>query len=569
MSDKSLILELLVDKQNLSEKDIPKVLTHQVKTNTQVEDALIQTNLATDVIIAKAYADYFKIPFYDNEATTKLVDKAYELARLLPERFARANRVIPLFKEAETLTVGVINPSEIFVVQEIYLYTGMKVNMSVVTLSALEQALGTLYGARDEVKELATGLLPSGKKDEVGDEDDEVLDLNKPIPATRETQVVLFVNKMFETSIQQRASDIHIEPYAEEIRIRFRVDGILNEVPPPPKSMFIPLVSRIKILAKLDIAEKRIPQDGAITLKYEGAKIDIRVSSCPTVYGEKVVMRILNKQKLPLDFEKLGFTKHQLESFIKGINCPNGLIYVTGPTGSGKSTTLYTALQMLNSPEKNIMTVEDPVEYKFHGINQVQVKSKVGLTFSSALRSFLRQDPDIIMLGETRDNETAEICLRAALTGHLVLSTLHTNDALSAVTRLEDMSIEPFLLSSSLRVVEAQRLVRRLCPSCKQQYAPTPEMVQKYGFTEADTLFTHVGCEQCNGLGYKGRVGLYEVIFISPTLADMIQRREPLPALVAQAKREGATTLFDAGLEKVKKGVTSLAEVVTITSAGE
>jgi len=255
MSDKSLILELLVDKQNLSEKDIPKVLTHQVKTNTQVEDALIQTNLATDVIIAKAYADYFKIPFYDNEATTKLVEKAYELARLLPERFARANRVIPLFKEGEALTVGVINPSEIFVVQEIYLYTGMKVNMSVVTLSALEQSLATLYGARDEVKELATGLLPSGKKDESDADEDEVLDLNKPIPATRETKVVLFVNKMFETSIQQRASDIHIEPYAEEIRIRFRVDGILNEVPPPPKSMFIPLVSRIKILAKLDIAE--------------------------------------------------------------------------------------------------------------------------------------------------------------------------------------------------------------------------------------------------------------------------------------------------------------------------
>jgi type IV pilus assembly protein PilB len=347
------------------------------------------------------------------------------------------------------------------------------------------------------------------------------------------------------------------------------VDGILNEIPPPPKSMFVPLISRIKILSKLDIAEKRVPQDGSLTMRYNDAKIDVRVSTCPTVYGEKMVMRILNKAKLPLDFEKLGFYKAQLNSFIKGINCPNGLIYVTGPTGSGKSTTLYTALQMLNSPEKNIMTVEDPVEYKFHGINQVQVKPKVGLTFQGALRSFLRQDPDIIMLGETRDAETAEICLRAALTGHLVLSTLHTNDALSAVSRLEDMGIEPFLLASTLRVVEAQRLVRRLCPNCKQSYAPTGEMIKKYGFAETDTLYTHVGCEQCNGLGYKGRVGLYEVIFISPTLSDMIQRREPLPALTAQAKREGFKFLFDVGIDKVREGATSLEEIVTVSAVGE
>ncbi|HOX22868.1 MAG TPA: GspE/PulE family protein, partial [Elusimicrobiales bacterium] len=317
------------------------------------------------------------------------------------------------------------------------------------TISAIQAALGNLYGERDEVKELASRLGGAGDQSMMDTEED-VLDLGEAIPATRETQVVLFVNKMLETSLQQRASDIHIEPYAEELRIRFRVDGILNEVPPPPRNMYVPLISRLKILSKLDIAEKRVPQDGAFTMKYEANKIDVRVSTCPTVFGEKMVMRILNKAKLPLDFEKLGFEKQQLEAFIKGINCPNGLIYVTGPTGSGKSTTLYTALQMLNSPEKNIMTVEDPVEYKFHGINQVHVKPKVGLTFASALRSFLRQDPDIIMLGETRDSETAEICLRAALTGHLVLSTLHTNDALSAVTRLEDMGIEPFLLASSL-----------------------------------------------------------------------------------------------------------------------
>ncbi|MDD2773444.1 MAG: GspE/PulE family protein [Elusimicrobiales bacterium] len=567
MSDKSLILDLFMGKKVITEKDIPLVLTTQVKDNVTVEEALVATKFATEEDIAKSYCDYFKVPFITNDEMVKMAEKSFELARLLPERFARANKVIPLEKTEDTIRIAVINPSEIFIVQEIYLYTGLKVQLAVGTISAIVNALNTLYGARDEVKELATGLLPS-KGGGVEDEE-ELLDLNKPIPVTRETQVVLFVNKMFETAIQQRASDIHIEPYAEEIRIRFRVDGILNEIPPPPKSMFVPLISRIKILSKLDIAEKRVPQDGALTMRYNDAKIDVRVSTCPTVYGEKMVMRILNKAKLPLDFEKLGFYKAQLNSFIKGINCPNGLIYVTGPTGSGKSTTLYTALQMLNSPEKNIMTVEDPVEYKFHGINQVQVKPKVGLTFQGALRSFLRQDPDIIMLGETRDAETAEICLRAALTGHLVLSTLHTNDALSAVSRLEDMGIEPFLLASTLRVVEAQRLVRRLCNNCRQAYTPTMEMIKKYGFSETDTLYTHVGCEQCNGLGYKGRIGLYEVIFISAALADMIQRREPLPALTAQAKREGFKFLFDVGIDKVKEGATSLEEIVTVAAVGE
>jgi len=565
-SQRPLILELFMERKVVTEKDLPRLQSIQVKNNISIEEAIASSNLATEKEIAQAYCDYFKLPILEDEQVDKLVESAYDLARLLPERFARANKIVPVGREGDTLKLAVVNPSEIFIVQEIYLYTGHKVTLNVASISAIQKALNTLYGARDEVKELASGLMEDGTYEE---EEEEVLDLNKAIPSTRETQVVIFVNKMFESSIQQRASDIHIEVYAEEIRIRFRIDGILNEVPPPPKAMFVPLVSRIKILSKLDIAEKRIPQDGAITMRYENTKIDVRVSTCPTVYGEKVVMRILNKAKLPLDFEALGFQKQQLDAFIRGINCPNGLIYVTGPTGSGKSTTLYTALQMLNSPEKNIMTVEDPVEYKFHGINQVQVKPKVGLTFAAALRSFLRQDPDIIMLGETRDAETAEICLRAALTGHLVLSTLHTNDALSAISRLEDMGIEPFLLSSTLRLVEAQRLIRRLCPNCKQAYKPNPELIQKYGFSESDTLYTHVGCEQCNGLGYKGRVGLYEVIFISRALADMIQRHEPLPALIAQAKRDGAKMIFDAGIDKVREGATSLEEVITVAAVGE
>ncbi|MFA6583238.1 MAG: GspE/PulE family protein [Elusimicrobiaceae bacterium] len=563
MADESkpLILDLLIDKAVIDEKNVQHIVSEQVKSNISIEEALIAQQAATEEEIAKTYCEYFKLPYITGEAVMKYVENAYELARLLPERFARANKVVPLEREDDTLKVVVLNPSEIFIVQEIYLYTGLRVSLVVSTISAIQEGLNALYGARDEVKELATGLIGGSVQEE---EEDDVLDLNKPIPATRETQVVVFVSKMLETSLQQRASDIHVEPYAEEIRIRFRVDGILNEVPPPPKSLFVPLISRIKILSKLDIAEKRIPLDGSFTMKYNGNKIDVRVSTCPTVYGEKMVMRILNKAKIPLDFGALGFQKEQIEAFLRGIKSPNGLVYVTGPTGSGKSTTLYTALQMLNSPEKNIMTVEDPVEYKFHGINQVQVKPQVGLTFSTALRSFLRQDPDIIMLGETRDAETAEICLRAALTGHLVLSTLHTNDALSAISRLKDMGVEPFLLSATLRVVEAQRLIRKLCPNCRQSYSPTPDLIRKYGFSESDVLYTHVGCEQCNGLGYRGRVGIYEVVFITPEMANLIQQSAPLPDLQAMGKKQGAMFLFDSGIAKVKAGITSLEEVLTV-----
>ncbi|MDD4003782.1 MAG: GspE/PulE family protein [Elusimicrobiaceae bacterium] len=565
LEEKSLILDILISRNVLDEKSVAKIIAEQVKSNTSIEETLVAQQAATEEDIARGYCDYFKLPYLTGEEVTKYVENAYELARLLPERFARANKVVPLERTDDTLKVVVLNPSEIFIVQEIYLYTGLRVSLVISTMSVIQEGLNALYGARDEVKELASGLIGGSAVNE--EEEEDVLDLNKPIPATRETQVVLFVNKMLETSLQQRASDIHVEPYAEEIRIRFRVDGILSEVPPPPKSLFVPLISRIKILSKLDIAEKRIPLDGSFTMRYNDNKIDVRVSTCPTVYGEKMVMRILNKAKIPLDFSALGFAKRQLDDFIRGLKAPNGLVYVTGPTGSGKSTTLYTGLMLLNSPEKNIMTVEDPVEYKFHGINQVQVKPQVGLTFSTALRSFLRQDPDIIMLGETRDAETAEICLRAALTGHLVLSTLHTNDALSAVSRLKDMGVEPFLLSATLRVVEAQRLIRRLCPNCKQSYSPTPELITKYGFSEADTLYTHVGCEQCNGLGYKGRVGLYEVIYITPEIGTLIQTGAALPELQAAAKKQGNRFLFDVGLDKVREGVTSLEEVLTLAAA--
>jgi type IV pilus assembly protein PilB len=329
------------------------------------------------------------------------------------------------------------------------------------------------------------------------------------------------------------------------------------------------MVSRFKILAKMDIAEKRIPQDGAIALKTGSRRIDLRVSTVPTVYGEKIVMRILDKGAIPIELTGLGFDERQSTDLIESIQMPHGLMLVTGPTGSGKSTTLYACLNKLNEPDTNICTVEDPVEYKFRGINQVQVKTQVGLTFAGALRAFLRQDPDVIMVGEVRDQETAQICLRAALTGHFVLSTIHTNDSLASVNRLEDMGIEAFLLASTLRVLEAQRLIRRLCPKCREAYDCDPEIGKNFGIEGGTTVYRPKGCDDCRGSGYRGRIGIFEVIRITAEMASLIQKKAALPELRASARAQGMKLLIDSGIDKVRQGVTSLEEVLTVATSGE
>jgi type IV pilus assembly protein PilB len=331
--------------------------------------------------------------------------------------------------------------------------------------------------------------------------------------------------------------------------------------------MYIPMISRLKVLSKMDIAERRIPQDGAISLTVDERRVDLRVSTVPTVYGEKMVMRILAKTAIPLDLTKLGFTQKQADDFQIAADSPHGLLLVTGPTGSGKSTTLYATLNLLNKPDVNVMTVEDPVEYKFDGLNQVLVRAQVGLTFASALRAFLRQDPDVIMVGEVRDQETAQICLRAALTGHMVLSTLHTNDALAAVNRMVDMGVERFLLASALRLVEAQRLVRRLCEKCKEGYKMDAETSAKWHLDPQADYFRPKGCEVCRSTGYKGRVGLFEAIRVTPKLRDMIAAGVPLPELRKESQKQGMMLLSDAGLDKVREGVTSLEEALTVCMA--
>lgn len=487
-----------------------------------------------------------------------------EDAKLLPEKFCRDNLLCPTQKEGGNLVVAVVDPTNILLQEEIQHMAGLPVVLIVAPHSSVVSALNRLFGARDVVREIAVENFDSGTKPQ---EDEAILDLQEPVPPGTDGRIIRLANTILEGAIVQRASDIHLEPFEKEVRVRYRVDGELLEITPPPKPMFVALISRFKILAKMDIAEKRIAQDGAFGSRLGDIRVDYRVNTVPTVYGEKMVMRLLRKEGTPKTLEQLGFLQKQANDFYSAIEQPHGLIFVTGPTGSGKSTTLYAALNKLNDPTINITTVEDPVEYKMTGVNQVQVKSQVGLTFATALRAFLRQDPDVMMVGEVRDRETAEICLRAALTGHLVVSTLHTNDSLAAVPRLQDMGIEPFLLSATLRMVEAQRLVRRLCTNCKEPYEVEGDTAARFGIPAGEKLFKPKGCEACRGSGYKGRVGLYEVIPITPEIAKLIQQRTPLPELRAAAQKQGMALLRDAGVIKAREGVTSLEEVLAITLA--
>ena len=390
------------------------------------------------------------------------------------------------------------------------------------------------------------------------------IDLARPLPQGPDGQVLRIVNQILADAVREGASDIHMEPYEKDVRIRTRVDGKLGKLPTPPAHLFGQIISRLKILAKMDIAEKRIPQDGGITMRDGDSRVDLRVSTVPTCYGEKMVLRVLAKDGIPDNMEFLGLSDRQAKDFVEAANAHHGLMFVTGPTGSGKSTTLYCALNLTNTPDKNIVTVEDPVEYKFFGLNQVPIRASAGMTFASALRAFLRQDPDVIMVGEVRDTETAQICMRAALPGHLVLSTLHTNSALQVVTRLTDMGIEPFLLGPALRLMEAQRLVRRLCTECKVQYELPADVARRHEMKEGEILYApgeDKDCPKCKGSGYKGRVGIYEVIPIDETLQEMIARGDGEKELEAVVRSRGIDLIPDSARKKLREGITSMQEV--------
>ena len=493
-----------------------------------------------------------------------------EIANLIPKDMARSYMLAPIARLGGKLFVAMADPMNVLAIDDIRQRTKLEVVPMITTEKAINEALsGVSSGGvamMDQV--MRDAAEEAGGIEDVKENRSEDIDLDQLRDQGEQGPVVKIVNLILVQALKEKASDIHIEPFEKTIKLRYRVDGNLVEASSPPKSIQLPLASRIKSLAGLDIAERRLPQDGRFRIRVSGKEIDLRVSMLPTVHGEKIVIRILDKSALSGSVSMLGLDETTLGIFKKAIDAPHGMLLVTGPTGSGKTTTLYSVLHELNSPEYNIVTVEDPVEYQLPGVNQVAVRTEMGLTFAGALRSILRQDPDIVMIGEIRDQETADIAVKAALTGHQVLSTLHTNDAAGAISRLDDMGIEPFLISSSVILTCAQRLVRRICPNCKEEFVPEPELFQKLDVPEmvGETFFRGAGCDRCKGRGYSGRAAVMEVLPISENIRRLIIKRASASVIKNQGVQEGMKTLRHAGIDKAREGVTTLEEVLRTTS---
>ncbi len=558
--------ELLVKEGLLSPVQLEKVIAVQRQEGGRIGEIVTRLGMVKEDQLVSVLGKQLGIPYF-SLGTGMLKPTANQgLDKLFSQDFALKNSVLPLSRTMRSLTVAMADPLDILLIDNIKRITGCDINVVIATRSDILKAVEESYGKSTMLKEAVeasydiTNTFIKEKDENV----DQELSLDKLIARAEEAPVVKLVDLIIRQAIDEHASDIHIEPFKDRISLRYRIDGKLYEVPPPAKHLQLPILSRVKILSKLDIAEKRLPQDGAIMVKIDDRTIDIRVSTIPTIYGEKAVLRILDRSSVVLDLVKLGFDAKQLEIMRKAIHMPYGLIFLTGPTGSGKTTTLYAILNEIKSPTKNIVTVEDPVEYKLDGINQVQIKPEIGLTFASALRSFLRQDPNIMLVGEVRDLETAQICIRSGLTGHLVLSTLHTNDAPSAVTRLMDIGIEPYMVAPSLVMIVAQRLIRRLCPHCKEPYEPTAEQ-RKDLKLKVDLLYRPKGCPQCNNFGFKGRATISEILMTNREIQDLINQRASFQRIREVARANGMMTLQESALKKVEEGLTSLEEALSIT----
>jgi type IV pilus assembly protein PilB len=557
------IAQKLLESSLISQDQLARALESQQSGGGTLSYNLVKTGAISEMAFAEFMGQIYNVPAVDLDAIS--IDGS--AVDLIPSDVATKFQVVPLKREGRTLTVAMANPDNIFAIDDIKFITGFDVRPVVATETAIKRTIDRLYDSADS---LATIMGEIEDDFEIVEEVEEG-DLGAAANAAGDAPVVKLVNSLISDAVGRGASDIHIEPYEKQLRVRFRIDGMLHEMMSPPFKMKNAITSRLKIMAELDIAERRVPQDGRIKIRMHGKPIDLRVSTLPTIFGEKVVMRILDQSNLQIDLAKLGFHPSSMGRFLNAIESPYGMVLVTGPTGSGKSTTLYSALQKINKIHSNIMTAEDPVEYNIPGINQVNVHEDIGLTFASALRAFLRQDPNIIMVGEIRDLDTASIAVKAALTGHLVLSTLHTNDAASSINRLVDMGIEPFLVSSSVLLIIAQRLVRRLCEKCKTAATLHPEVLRELGIMENPDelrICETKGCPVCNDTGYKGRVGLYEVMEISGTLREMIVDRASNQEIKEHAIKEGMLTLRQDGIEKFKLGHTSLEEVLRETTKG-
>ena len=560
--------QILLKEGLITEEQLDKAIEIQKKEGMRLGETLINLGIVTEKDIVVAMAKQLSIPYASYAKGLLKPAEGQDLSKLIPEDYARKNMLLPISKHMSSLTIAFMDPLDLITIDNLKRMTSCEINPIIATKLDLQRAINEFYGKEDLLKDAISDSyeLEEFKQEKDAEED---LSLDDLIARAEEAPVVKLVDLILMQAIRDRASDIHIEPFKSKINIRYRIDGVLYEIPPPSRHLLPAIVSRIKILSNLDIAERRLPQDGAFFVKVENKGIDIRVSTVPAIYGEKVVMRILDKSATPLNLGDLGFEQDDLEKFRRAIISPNGLILITGPTGSGKTTTLYAALNEIKSPRKNISTVEDPVEYKLEGINQVQIKPAIGLTFAGTLRAFLRQDPDIIMVGEVRDLETAQICIRASLTGHLVLSTLHTNDAASTISRLIDIGLEPYLISSSLIMVGAQRLVRRLCPECKEAYETTPAMAKDLDIKQ-ELLYKPKGCDYCGHTGYRGRVAIYEIILMNDKLREMVARGASLGDIKDKIKELGVKTLLRSGIKKAEEGLTSIEEVLSITLvAGE
>jgi type IV pilus assembly protein PilB len=557
--------DLLVREGLITREQLQKALEEQRATGMRLGYVLVKLGLVQEIEITKMLARQYRVPAVDLSRFE--VDQ--KIIKLLPSDVAVKHHVLPLKREGRTLTVAMAEPTNLTVIEDLKFITRFDIFPVIAGEYTLRQAIERYYEQTDA--QLETLLKDMEEEDDV-EVVEEQQDDDAPTQVADDAPVVKLINGILTDAVKRGASDIHIEPFEKEIRVRYRIDGALLEVMKPPIKLKAALTSRIKIMSSLNIAERRVPQDGRIKLKMGKRVIDFRVSTLPVIFGEKIVLRILDKGNLTLDLSKFGFEPKAERDLMKAIMNPYGMVLVTGPTGSGKTTTLYSALSQVNTVEVNIMTAEDPVEYNIHGINQVLVRNEIGMTFAAALKAFLRQDPNIIMVGEIRDLETGGIAIKAALTGHLVLSTLHTNDAPSTITRMVDMGIEPFNVASAVNLIAAQRLVRRICKECKQEHTYTPEELTALGFTEEQasglTFYKGEGCDTCSGTGYKGRAGLYEIMSMSPELRRLILKEASTEDLQNQAVKDGMLTLRMDGMVKVKKGVTTLEEVVKETAAG-
>ena len=561
------MLQILQKMGLLKQLNEEELLQKVEDSGDSLESYLITNKLITSQDLAKAYGIKFSLPYIEF-VTENMADP--EILARVQFNFLRQNMVMPILLDG-TITILVADPLNLAPVDELSMLLSTDARMAISTAAIIIDGINRYYpleGAKKMMEDLEedTNILEGGL--DLGQiEDQDILSAGTQAP------VIKLVNHILIQAAKRSASDIHIEPFEKEMMVRYRVDGIMYLAITPPKRIQGALISRLKIMANLNIAEKRMPQDGRIEIKISDKFYDIRVSVLPVMYGERIVMRLLDKSKAFASLQDLGLSPYNAKIVNEIIQKPNGIIFVSGPTGSGKTTTLYSIVSKLNSPERNIITVEDPVEYQITGINQVQVQSKIGFTFASALRSILRQDPDIVMIGETRDVETAQIAVQAALTGHLVLSTIHTNNAPATITRLIDMGVEPFLISSSVLAVIAQRLVRKLCQFCKIKYAPTPEMLQSVGIDPVQAkktiFYKPVGCDKCLGIGYKGRMPVFEIMVMSTALARLVIDKADANILRAQAQKDGMKLLVQDGAWKIELGLTTIEEVLSVATMQE